>query len=75
MIDDIVEGSAKAILKGILRFLSQLVIEFILFYTGEIFLFVLTFGSRKPRWNYYTNETALKFVIFTEISTWIGLAF
>ena len=75
MIDDIAEGAAKAILKGILRFLFQLIIEFIFFYTGEIMLFIATVGKRKPRWNYYTDESASKFVIFTELSTWLGIAF
>ena len=75
MIDDIAEGAAKAIFKGMLRFLFQLIIEFIFFYTGEIMLFIATVGKRKPRWNYYADEPASKFVIFTELSTWLGIAF
>lgn len=75
MINDVVESSVKEILKGILRFLFHLVVEFVLFYSGEIFLFLSTFGKRRPRWDYYVNEPLSKFVIFTEISTWIGFAF
>ncbi|MBI5748547.1 MAG: hypothetical protein HZA00_05425 [Nitrospinae bacterium] len=75
MIDNIIEGSIKTVFKSILRFLFQLIVESILFYNGEIFLFLLTFGNRKPRWDYYADEPASKFVIFTEISIWIGLAF
>ena len=75
MIDDIAEGVVKTIFKGILRFLFELIVELLLFYTGEIVLFILTFGKKKPRWNYYTDESPSKWVIFTELSTWIGIAF
>ncbi len=75
MIDDIVEGSAKAVVKSILIFIFEIVVETILFYTGEIVIFISTLGKRKPRWDYYTNESASKFIIFTELSTWLGIAF
>ena len=78
MIDDIAEGVVKTIFKGILRFLFELIVELLLFYTGEIVLFVLfilTFGKKKPRWNYYTDEFPSKWAILTELSTWIGIAF
>ena len=47
-------------------------LETFLFYTGEIVLFILTFGKKKPRWKYYTDKSASKFIIFTQISLWIG---
>ena len=50
-------------------------LETFLFYTGEIVLFILTFGKKKPRWKYYTDKSASKFIIFTQISLWIGFAF
>ena len=75
MIDDIAEGMVKTIFKGILRFLFALIVEFFLFYTGEIVLFILTFGKKKPRWNYYADESPSKWAILTELSTWIGIAF
>lgn len=75
MIEDVIEGSAKTILKGILRFLFTIFVECFLFYTGEIVLFIITLGNRKPRWDYYSRESASKFVIFTELSTWLGFAF
>ncbi len=75
MIDDIAEGAAKLIFKGILRFLFQLLVEFIFFYTGEIVLFIATLGKKKPRWNYYADESTSRFVIFTEVSTWLGIIF
>jgi hypothetical protein len=74
MIDDIAEGVVKTIFKGFLRFLFELIVEFFFFYTGEIVLFILTFGKKKPRWNYYTDESPSKWPIFTELSTWIGIA-
>lgn len=63
------------VVKGILQFLFHLLVELVLFYSGEIFLFFATVGKRRPRLNYYVNEPLSKFVIFTEISTWIGFAF
>jgi hypothetical protein len=68
MIDDIAEGVVKTIFKGILRFLFELIVELLFFYTGEIVLFILTFGKKKPRWNYYTDESSSKWVIFTELN-------
>ena len=75
MIDDIAEGVVKTIFKSVLRFLFELIVEFFFFYTGEIVLFILKFGKKKPRWNYYVDESPSKWVIFTELSTWIGIAF
>jgi hypothetical protein len=67
MLSDVVEG--------ILEFLFHVFIEIICFYTGEIILYLLTLGKKKPRWDYYTGASPTKFVIMTEISVWIGFAF
>ena len=67
VLDDIAEG--------VLKLLFHLVFEIIFFYTGEFVLYVLTFGKKKPRWDFYDNERPLKFVIRTEISWWIGFLF
>ena len=75
MFDDIAEGLGKAIFKGILRFIFDILIEVLFFYTGEIVLFMVTFGKKKPRWDYYANESTSKWVILTELSTWVGIAF
>jgi len=75
MIDDIVEGAAKGILRIIFEILFRIIVEIVLFYTGEILLFVLTLGRKKPRWDYYAGEKPSKYVIFTEISVWLGFAF
>ena len=50
-------------------------LEIIFFYTGEIVLFLISFGWKKPRWDYYADASGSKFVIFTEISEWIGILF
>jgi hypothetical protein len=63
------------IVAGILEFLFRAFVEIFLFYTGELILFVLSLGKKKPRWNFYANESPPKFVIFSEISVWIGIAF
>ena len=67
MLSDIVEG--------VLEFLFHIFIEVICFYTGEIILCFLTFGKKKPRWDYYAKDTPFKFVLMTEISWWLGFFF
>lgn len=75
MLDDLAEETAKGIFRIIFEILFRIIVEFLLFYTGEFILFIVTFGYRKPRWDYYAKEKPSKFVIFTEISIWIGFAF
>lgn len=59
----------------ILKFFFRFIFEIVFEWTGEILLFVLTLGKHKPRWNLYVEEKPAKFVIFTELSLWIGIAF
>jgi hypothetical protein len=75
MIQDIAEGLSKAIFKGVSRFVLEILVEFLFFYTGEIVLFIMTLGKKKPRWDYCSDESPSKWVIFSELSTWIGIAF
>ena len=75
MLDDFAESLMKTIIRGISRFFIEIIIEFVFFYTGEIVLFIVTFGRKKPRWDYYADESGSKWVLLTEISTWIGIAF
>jgi hypothetical protein len=63
------------IIEGILKFIFRVFAEIICFYTGEIILYILTFGRKKPRWDYYLNASPTKFIILTEISFWIGFFF
>ena len=67
ILDDIAEG--------VLKLLFHFLVEVVLFYTGECVLYVVTFGRKKPRWDYCENERPLSFVVRTEISWWIGFFF
>ncbi len=64
---------------GFFRFFGFLFYHFFIktigFYTGEIVLYLLSIGKRKPRWDYYQKETLAKTLLFSEISTWIGICF
>lgn len=64
MVSDIIEEAGK--------FLFRLVVETVFFYTGEVALYVVTLGRRKPRWDFYLDEPPVKYVVFSEISVWIG---
>ena len=67
MIDGIVEE--------IIKFLFRLIFEMLFAWTGEIVLYIMTFGRHKPRWDLYAKQSPSRFVIFSEISFWIGMAF
>jgi len=80
MLDGILEGLAEGVLKLLFRILLEIlrfILEICCFYTGEIIIFLVTLGYKKPRWDYYVciDTSASMFVILTEISTWIGIAF
>ena len=63
------------IIDDILKLLFRLIFEIIFFYTGEIVLYIITLGRKKPRWDYYVEAKPSKFVIFTSLSEWIGIIF
>jgi len=65
----------EEIIEGIAKFILHFVFEILFFYTGEIVLYLLTLGRKKPRWDYYEDEKPSKFVIFTEASEYIGMFF
>ncbi len=71
MIGDVVEN----IVSFIVECLFRLIIEILFFYTGEIVLSVLTFGKKKIQWNYYSGESMTRWMLLTEMSTWVGVAF
>ena len=50
----------------VLEFLFELVFGIVFCWTGEIILFLVTLGR---------EESPSRFVIFSEISTWIGMIF
>jgi hypothetical protein len=57
------------------KFILQIIFEVFFTWTGEIVLYVITFGKHKPIWDLYTKESPSRFVIFSEVSLWIGIAF
>ncbi|MDH5524755.1 MAG: hypothetical protein OEY01_12285 [Desulfobulbaceae bacterium] len=65
----------EEILFGIVKFIGRIIIEIPLIWTGEIILFLATCGKHKPRWDLYLNDSAGKFVLFSEMSLWLGIAF
>jgi len=70
VLDDIADGT----LKVIFRFIIHVLFEIVFFYTGEIILYVISFGKKKPRWDYYAEEKPSIFILFTELSVFIGIA-
>jgi hypothetical protein len=64
------------ILEEIAKFILWVIVDIFLICTGEIVLYVITFGRRKPRWDLYAKEKSYsRFYIFTELSMYVGLAF
>jgi len=51
------------------------VAEILFALTGEIILFIVTLGRHSPRWDLYASERPQWFVLFSEVSTWIGIVF
>jgi hypothetical protein len=63
------------IIEEMVKFTFRLIFEILFSWTGEVVLFIISFGKHKPRWDLYSEESPSRFVIFSEISLWIGLAF
>ncbi len=53
----------------------SLIFETLFCLTGEIVLFLVTFGRHKVRWDLYTRERPVKFVVFSDLSTLVGFGF
>jgi len=62
-------------IEEIAKFIFRFIFEILFTWTGEIVLYVITFTKHKPRWDLYTEGSLSRFVIFSEISLWIGMAF
>ncbi len=58
------------------KILFRIVFGTIFFLTGELLLYAVTLGKRKPRWDFYTNEkSGYRFYMLSEISELLGLLF
>ena len=64
-----------SIVEGVIELIFHLIFEVIFFYTGECILYILTFGIKKPRWDYYANEKPARWAVLTEFSWWVGFLF
>ncbi|MCJ7648600.1 MAG: hypothetical protein MUP85_08305 [Candidatus Lokiarchaeota archaeon] len=63
------------IFESILDSIFVFIIEVICFNTGEIIVYILTFGRKKPRWDYIRNNKFSKLALLSEITIMIGLIF
>ena len=64
----------------ILQIIVSIICRFIAFvflvWTGEIIIFMVTAGLRKPNWQLHANRNDyFEFEIFASLSFWIGLLF
>lgn len=75
MLEDIIEGTLKAVVEAVFGFLFHLIVEGLFFYTGELVLYIITMGYKKPRWDYYAAEKPTKFYILTDASVIVGFCF
>ena len=64
-----------AIIEEFAKLILRLIFSFLFAWTGEAVLFVVTLGRHKPRWDLYTKESPVRFVLFSDVSLWIGMAF
>ena len=55
--------------------LFRLVFEGLFTMTGELVLWILSLGKRKPRWDLYVNERPIKFYLLNDASMYIGIVF
>jgi len=65
----------SSIIEGIAEIVLEVILEFVMFYTGEIVLFIITLGFKKPRWDFYDGKEPTIWVLLTEFSVLVGLAF
>jgi len=53
----------------------DLIFAVICFNTGEIIVYILTFGRKKPRWDYIRTHKFSKLTLLAETTILIGLIF
>lgn len=60
-------------IETVAEFIFHIVIEIFLVSSGEIVRWLVSGGRHRPRWDLYTSEQPAKFIVFSEVSFWIGL--
>ncbi len=61
------------IIAEIVLFIFWLLISFVLLFTGDIVLMILTIGKHKPTWSRYREKSGIGMQVFAELIFWIGL--
>lgn len=64
-----------AVVEGIITVIFQVIFEVFFMGTGEILLFIITFGKRKPVWKRDNNDSTVKTFILLDFSVIIGFVF
>lgn len=62
-------------IEGIIQFIFHVVVEIFMIGTGELILFILTFGKRTPVWGKNRKGGSIKLAIFIDFSFIIGFVF
>ncbi|MDA2923353.1 hypothetical protein MYX65_01645 [Acidobacteria bacterium AH-259-L09] len=57
----------------VIELLIEGVVRVLCIYTGEIVLFIVTFGRHSPRWK--LAEDSSGWTVLKELSFWVGVAF
>jgi len=64
-----------AVVEGIISTIFQVIFEIFFMGTGEIILFIITAGKRKPIWKRDDKESIVKIFILFDLSVIIGFVF
>jgi len=63
------------ILEGFIQLIFHVIFEIFFIGTGEIILYILTFGGRKPVWKRDHRGGSVSLAIFVDLSFIIGFVF
>ncbi len=66
---------SENLIAGLLIGLIRLVVVVLSFCTGDIILFLLSLGHRKPFWKRDEDEPLIQSIFLIELSWWVGLLF
>ncbi|MBN1566740.1 MAG: hypothetical protein JXA73_02770 [Acidobacteria bacterium] len=50
-------------------------LELVIYGTGELILYAVTLGRRKPKWPFGTKESVVTQELLFSLSTWVGIIF
>ena len=63
-------GIVVDIIADLARHVLWILFDLVMVATGEVVLWAVTGGRRKPRWDLYTLERPASFVVFSQLSCW-----